>query len=144
MIVDRESVVNETIELKAKQWIDYQIVVQKGDVLHYVARESAGNDFDLYLVPEENVAEHDFWTDYSLFEEEYESYSRGSYKFKTSGTFYVVISNYRAKSVLREIYVKLEIERSGDIPNSVEFSSEELNRVIPFTGIPHNEKVTRC
>jgi hypothetical protein len=113
--LDRELVVNETIELGVKEWTEYRIEVKKGDVLHYAARESFGDDFDLYLVPEENVAEHAFWTEYSLLEETDESYYRGHYKFKKPGTYFVVISNDRAKSVSRAVYVKIEIQRSNEV-----------------------------
>lgn len=124
-MVDREAKVNETIELKEKEWIDYRIDAQKGDTLHYVARESVGDDFDLYLVHEEDVADHAYWTEYSLLEEMYESYYRGKHKFKKPGTYFVVISNTRAKSVLREIYVKLEIQRSVDLPKGDKSHTQE-------------------
>jgi len=125
VLVVKELLIDETIELKEKEWIDFQVDAQKGDTLYYFARESARDDFDLYLVHEEDVADHAYWTEYSLLEEMYESYYRGKYKFKKPGTYFVVISNTRAKSVLREIYVKLEIQRSVDIPNDGKSLTQE-------------------
>lgn len=123
----RDTLLEDTFGLEAKNWAHQRIEVRKGDKLHYVVRESEGDDFDFYIVPEENVTEDAFWTDHALLKKTNKAYYRGEYSFKTDGIFSVIISNDRAKSVLREIYVKLQSEPFVDSSKDADSESQKID-----------------
>jgi hypothetical protein len=77
------------------------------DVL-IVARELREDDFDLYVVRDEDVIEDDFCTTHSIEICEYEYHYQKTIRFKETSTMCVIISNYRARSVQRTVYVKIE------------------------------------
>lgn len=108
-----------SVDFRGWEWVDFD--ASAGDVLHIVARETDRYDFDLFIVPSEDVNDSDFYTEHALFSKEYETYFRGKYKFKTSGSFALIISNYRAQSIARDVYLKLTLKS----PEKKEQKAEE-------------------
>lgn len=102
---------DEELEVDPRGWAWISFDANSGEVLAIVARESDGYDFDLYIVHEEDVTEDKFWSEHALFTRSCETYYRGDYKFKKSGSYCLVIGNHRALSVIREVYVKLVLKR---------------------------------
>lgn len=127
LVLPTKTVFEGMFGLQAGEWAHQKVEANRGDTLLYVARESEGDDFDLYIVPEENVTRDAFWTDYVLLKKTNKAYYRGYYTFKTDGVFFLVVSNDRAKSLEREIYVKMELNSAKNTTVASKFDSQKEN-----------------
>ena len=109
----RQTLFDKKVRLDPGQIWYMTLEVKQGDEIHIVAKETYGDTFDVYIVPPENVRGDDFRTDYALLTHKSRRHFRGSYTFKEDGSYCVVVGNYGAKSVEREVYVKMTLETNA-------------------------------
>jgi hypothetical protein len=107
----QDTIFDEDLEVDPRGWAWIDFDAEKGDILEIVAKESDGYSFDIYIVHKGDVTEDKLWLNHALFRKLKETYYRGEYQFENSGSFSLVIGNYRALEVIREVHVKLVLRK---------------------------------
>ena len=72
--MSEQIIFDDEISVPSREWYWVVFEAKSGDTLPIIARETDRYDFDLYIVPSEDVSENDFYTDHALFLEEFAKY----------------------------------------------------------------------
>ncbi len=127
------NIVDEEVDVDPGDFWYFPIAGRAGDTITIVVREIDEYDFDVLLLPEENVDEDGFDERYALLHKKHQTYFRGSYTFQEDGRYCLLISCIRAREITRNLVVKVTKARRKD---DKQLSSSSSNLDQPTTKVP--------